>query len=1761
MAILDLMPGLRRRAAVAVRAALWAVAAAILSVACTGGGSGGSAAAPLPATSIAVPPGGGAPPGMVNSSSAGSLFVDVVLGTDSLAEDLVIVRLTDVVGLVALAEHAGIPGGGVAHVGPIDVSGLADGALTVSVEIIRGGMTTGEVEAPGLVLDQTPPAPPQTALLPGAGGQPDGVISAVNVHLVSLLLGRETGFLGDESFGIVFGDGVSSVSVGPFGPPAPGATTIATPPIDLSGLQDGPVSVQVVTTDPAGNAVTTNFEPLVKDAFVPVATAAYVPAGPQNPAQVVNQLSATTALLRVEMPATTDEGNLVEIRLLDGISELPVGSAPAPVGGGTMDFPGLDLSALEDGSITPRVVVTDASGNQVTFTGAPFLLDTQIAAPLGAFVAAGPGNAAGAVNANNVGSVFVALDLPASLRPGDQLSVSITDALGAQVSTTAAAPSGLPFVFNVGPLDLSGLVDGNLVLAVTVADAAGNAAGPLVGGALKDAAPPASPLAASVAATGLNPAGWINAQSQGAVTVVVDLPGPYDAGSILRLVATDGIVTLNAQQPAPVAGTSAAFSGLAFNSFLEGPVSLELRVEDAAGNVSAPALGTAVKDVTIAGVSAVALLAGPTNPAGWVNEDNQSAASLRLVLSANAIATDAVQFTVSDGLQSVTSGAAAPPGGGALTVAGLDLSALADGMLTVQGTVSDAAGNVAAFGPAGGIAKDVVDPALPVQLSVAAGPNNGPNEVNLSNLAATLLDVTWPAAAATGEQVTLTLSSSGGGTIVFGPVSPLVGGGAAILGPVNLGALGGGTLSISVAAVDAAGNAALGAGTPAQIDLSAVVPPTAAGIVATPVNASNVVNLASVASVDVLVAFPTSYVGSETVSVTLMDSVGGIVLSPATFAPVGGGFIVFSGLDLTGLADGTLLLVVDVDPGSGPISFPANSALKDTVAPVAPSAFGITAGPMNAADEVTVGNVAAVAFTAQLDASLLGNELATLKVTDANGLAVQVTGLPVPAGGGATPFGPFDLGALQDGSLTLSLTLTDPVGNRTVFAGTPALKTTNGPAAPLSAVVAAGPANAAGVINASTESSVSVQVVLGPTSTPGDGITVHLSDGVTTASSATQPAPGGAATVTVVGIDASALADGPLQLVVHLDDGAGGLTAFTGSPATKDTSLPPAILGGAVAATANNPAFFVNLASQSSVLVQVQLDPAVQPGDAVAVVLVDSLGATATTAPKPAPAGGGTLSFTGLSALGLAEGPLALQISVTDGSGNVAASLGTPATLDRTPPAAPLAAQVASGAQNPANFVNAASAATVGFAATLPASYDGTEDLWFSINDGVNPLVLTPEVLAPAGGGAAAFPSVSLAGLAEGTLSVVLNARDEAGNAASFNGAAALKDTIAPPAPTALGVAVGVANGANLINEFNVASVALGVVWPAGLVGDETADYGLVAAGGGSTTLSAGVPGGGGAQTVGTSTPRSSPTARCRSRSPCGIPPATRPSTSAPRRPRMPPSRRRPSPPRSRPDSRIRPASPTSPPRGPSSSRSSSRPGPTPPMRSRSVSPTARSPRSRAGCRSRRRPRPARSPSPASTSPDSLRVPSRSRSRCAIPPATSPVSPEPPASSISRPRARRSRRGSRAAPATRRTSSTPPASPRPRCPPRFPPISRVTRRSASRSATGARSSRPGRSSFPPAAASSPVRRWRSDRSPRVRSRWRSSWSIRRATRPSSPGPRRPRTRRRRHRRSASASRPARPTRRTSSTPRASPPSGSTWTGASRSRATRPLSSP
>lgn len=335
-------------------------------------------------------------------------------------------------------------------------------------------------------------------------------------------------------------------------------------------------------------------------------------------------------------------------------------------------------------------------------------------------------------------------------------------------SVTAATQS-------VTGLDLSGLADGTLTVSLTLTDSGGNAGNPVTATVLKDATAPGGYAAAFTTAPVTSANQTAAAFEMTGVEVGADFTYTISSSGGGTPVTGTGTITTTTQSVA----------GLDLSALPDGTLTVSIVLTDSNGNSGAAMTATTQKDTVSPAGYAVAFTTSPVNAA------NQAAAAFQMT-GAEVGAGFSYSITSSGGGTPVTgTGTVATA---TQNVTGLDLSALADGTLTVSLTLTDTAGN-AGTAVTGTALKDVAAPA-----GYAVAFTTSP--VTFSNQTAAAFQMTG---AEVGASFSYSITSSGGG-------APVTGGGTVAtatqtVGSINVSGLNDGTLTVTLTLTDTAANA------------------------------------------------------------------------------------------------------------------------------------------------------------------------------------------------------------------------------------------------------------------------------------------------------------------------------------------------------------------------------------------------------------------------------------------------------------------------------------------------------------------------------------------------------------------------------------------------------------------------------------------------------------------------------------------------------------------------------------------------------------------------------------------------------------------------------------------------------------------------------------------------------------------------------------------------------------------------------------------
>ena len=416
-----------------------------------------------------------------------------------------------------------------------------------------------------------------------------------------------------------------------------------------------------------------------------------------------------------------------------------------------------------------------------------------------------------------------------------------------------------------------------------------------------------------------------------------------------------------------------------------------------------------------------------------------------------------------------------------------------------------------------------------------------------------------------------------------------------------------GTLTVVAEQTDAAGNTSPSASDTTVRDTVAPSAPTITSVTPDPINNAGVDD----------VQVEGTATGAATATLVVVDKNG--LKSDPTTVTVSSGAFSFTGVDVSGLADGALTFSVRAADAAGNLSTAdTESATKDTSGP---QVTGLSLDP------------AKISSATQDDITVTGGKGAgdavTIVVSDG---VTQIT--KQIAAGPATTFttGAFSVKTLADGVLTATATPKSGSGNTGPSVTDTAVKDATAPAQPTISAAAVNTASApAYPVSGVTEAGAKVRVVVDDDSDATDPAEQFLTAG-----------PQGAYAAS---LDVTGLEDGPLSVVVAATDGFGNVssrtvnrTKDTSAPGTPTVALSPAVVGG-------------NGSSAPVATVSGVLDGADSSRSGMKVVVSITDGA-ATTAPVEVIPSGGAYSVD-VDTSALADGVITATAVVREPSGNV----------------------------------------------------------------------------------------------------------------------------------------------------------------------------------------------------------------------------------------------------------------------------------------------------------------------------------------------------------------------------------------------------------------------------------------------------------------------------------------------------------------------------
>ncbi|MEN6459211.1 MAG: peptidylprolyl isomerase [Thermoguttaceae bacterium] len=721
----------------------------------------------------------------------------------------------------------------------IDVSSLADGTLTYSVTLTDTDDNTGGAVTATALLDQTAPTGYAIAV-------DDSDIDEDNETAVSFTF-ADAEVDATYTYTITSDGGTDSVT---------GTGTVASETnqitgIDVSSLADGTLTFSFTLTDTAGNSGAAVTATATLDRAAP---SGYSITVDQSEIGASDADSTSFTFTGAEVNAT-----YYYVVTTSGGDESVTGSGV--ILSASQQVTGIDVSSLSDGTLTYAVTLTDGLGNEGSTVTATATLDTE--PPSGYSITAGT-NEVDTSNAIVTGFTFSDAEVDATY------TYTITSSGGGSVTGTGIVTSASQ---KVAGIDISSLVDGTLTYSVTLTDSVGNEGAAVTTTATLDRVVPSgysiTADQSEIDSSGATAVSFTFANAEVAATYTYTITSSGGVGSVTG----SGTITSADQQ----------VTGIDVSALADGTLTYSVTLTDSAGNEGVPAEATATLETGA--------------PDGYTIEADQSvlgvsdatAASFTLD-GAEIGATYVYTIVSSGGTDSVT-------GSGTITsadqqVTGIDVSALADGMLTYSVTLTDSVGNEGAAA----MTTAALDRIAPAGYSIEA------DQSEIDSSGATAVSFTF-ANAEVAATYTYTITSSGGVGSVTGS-GTITSADQQVTG-IDVSALADGMLTYSVTLTDSVGNEGVAATTTAALDRIA---PAGYSIEA------DQSEIDSSAATAVSFTFANAEVGA-TYTYTIVSSGGdGSVTGSGTITSADQQV---TGIDVSALADGTLTYSVTLTDLAG----------------------------------------------------------------------------------------------------------------------------------------------------------------------------------------------------------------------------------------------------------------------------------------------------------------------------------------------------------------------------------------------------------------------------------------------------------------------------------------------------------------------------------------------------------------------------------------------------------------------------------------------------------------------------------------------------------------------------------------------------------------------------------------------------------------------------------------------------------------------------
>ncbi|SFC75487.1 Ig-like domain-containing protein [Pragia fontium] len=524
------------------------------------------------------------------------------------------------------------------------LQGLGSGNITVSVTAndVAGNPATASA---GLKLDLLAPVLDTISLFD------NGLLNALDATTAQVISGTVANAPEGSTVSVALGGKIFTALT-----LANGTFQITVQPSDLTQLPDGSLTANITITTPDGNTNTIGANLLVGLKNLPVVTLDSLFDGDG----FLNQAESAVAQL-ISGKVTNLTSGTIQVNVGGNLLNATIN----PDGTWSTSVSGSILSLLPDGPLNISATVTDAVGNTNTASASLSTIIHNLPT-----ISIGSIFGDGLLGVGDLLTSQLISGTVTNLTAGTQLTIT----LGGSTYQTTVDSNG-KWSLSIAPLDLQGLLDGNLTVGVSAKDAAGNTASASAGLQVSIHALPTLTLDSIFSDGGLNANDILSAQvisghstNAAGSTVQVTLAGvTYSA-----TVAADGSWALSVP--------SSALSGLADGNFNIGAT-----LTNVLGNVASTSGVLDVITQTLPNITLGSIFGGD----GFLNISEAG-----IIQTLGGTVTNAAGGSVTVTLGTTNYNATVNPDGTwSLNLPPSVLDALNDGTLHVGVTVTDKVGN------------------------------------------------------------------------------------------------------------------------------------------------------------------------------------------------------------------------------------------------------------------------------------------------------------------------------------------------------------------------------------------------------------------------------------------------------------------------------------------------------------------------------------------------------------------------------------------------------------------------------------------------------------------------------------------------------------------------------------------------------------------------------------------------------------------------------------------------------------------------------------------------------------------------------------------------------------------------------------------------------------------------------------------------------------------------------------------------------------